>query len=108
MVLLTFSLRAQSSIMNDPRVLWIRNRVFNIYGINNEQVFYDLLLRDNGEAKNNLLKFLKNTPPDDKSCILFYKGIQEVEEEVEVEIGKIVLRFSQKLKIKNFSGICAE
>ncbi|XP_050408300.1 dynein axonemal heavy chain 10 [Patella vulgata] len=71
--------------MDDPRIEWIRNRVFQAIDIKDTEVFDELLERDDGIAERQLLKYLNDTPGDNESAMLFYKIIAEEEEEVEVE-----------------------
>ena len=74
--------------MDDPRIEWLRDRVFYALNIQDPEVFEDLLNREDGEPERDIAKFLNETPEDDKSALLFYKIVQEEEEEVEVECGK--------------------
>ena len=74
--------------MDDPRIEWVRDRVNLALHIQDPEVFEDLLNRDDGEPERDIAKFLNETPEDDKSALLFYKIIQEEEEEVEVECGE--------------------
>ncbi|PVD32839.1 hypothetical protein C0Q70_08286 [Pomacea canaliculata] len=71
--------------MDDPRIEWIRNRVYQALDIQEIEIFEELLERDDGEAERRLLKFLNDTPEESESSILLYKIIREEEEEVEVE-----------------------
>lgn len=73
--------------MDDPRIEWIRNRVYQALDIQEIEIFEELLERDDGEAERRLLKFLNDTPEESESSILLYKIIREEEEEVEVECG---------------------
>ncbi|XP_076453104.1 dynein axonemal heavy chain 10-like [Babylonia areolata] len=71
--------------MDDPRIEWVRNRVYQALDIQELEVFEELLERDDGEVERCLLKFLNDTPEENESSVLFYKVIKEEEEEVEVE-----------------------
>lgn len=73
--------------MDDPRIEWLRDRVYLALNIKDSEIFEDLLNRDDGEPERDISKFLNETPEDGKSTLLFYKIIQEEEEEVEVEVG---------------------
>ena len=75
--------------MDDPRIEWMRDRTFDALGITDPEIFTDLLDRDDGEFERAIAKFLNETPEDSSTTILFYKDIQEEEEEVEVECGKL-------------------
>ncbi|XP_021370512.1 dynein heavy chain 10, axonemal-like isoform X1 [Mizuhopecten yessoensis] len=71
--------------MDDPRFEWIGKQVSLALDIKENDVFEDLLERDDGEQERELGKFLNDTPEEHESSILFYKIIREEEEEVEVE-----------------------
>merc|ERR1739842_42928 len=73
------------SVMDDPRIEWIRDRVYNALDIKENEVFEELLEREDGEFERNLGKFLNDSPEEGESSILFYKIVKEEEEEVEVE-----------------------
>jgi hypothetical protein len=72
--------------MDDPRIEWLRNKVYHALDISEPEVFEDFLNRDDGEAERGVAKFLNETP-EGESSLIFYKIIQEEEEEVEVECG---------------------
>ena len=76
--------------MDDPRIEWIRDRVFDALTITDSEIFADLLDRDDGEPERAIAKFLNETPEDASASILFYKDIIEEEEEVEVECGELL------------------
>ena len=82
--------------MDDPRIEWLRNRVYQALDIQDLEVFEELLERDDGEVERCLLKYLNDTPDESESSILFYKVTREEEEEVEVECG--MLFFSPPIK----------
>ncbi|KAK7475482.1 hypothetical protein BaRGS_00033301 [Batillaria attramentaria] len=75
--------------MNDPRIDWIRDRVYQALDITEEVVFVDFLNRDDGINRKRLTKFLKDPAAStaDEASILFYKVVRVEEEEVEVEIA---------------------
>lgn len=73
--------------MDDPRFEWIARQVYLALNIKDSDVFEDLLERDDGVYERQLGKFLNDTPEENESSLLFYKIIQEEEEEVEVECG---------------------
>ena len=73
--------------MDDPRVEWIRDRVYLALDIQDPDVFEELLNREDGEAERGLSKFLNETPDGTESSVLFYKIVNEEEEEVEIECG---------------------
>ncbi|ELU10551.1 hypothetical protein CAPTEDRAFT_194019, partial [Capitella teleta] len=71
--------------MDDPRIEWLRNKVHHALDISEADVFEDLLNRDDGEAERSVAKFLNETAEEAESSLIFYKVVQEEEEEVEVE-----------------------
>ncbi|KAF4011790.1 hypothetical protein G4228_003492 [Cervus hanglu yarkandensis] len=71
--------------MDDLRVLWMRDRVYNAFGITDPQLFEELLNRNDGEAEELILHFLNQTSDEEgASTLFFYRKV--VPEEVEVEI----------------------
>ena len=86
--------------MDDPRIEWLRNKVYHALDITEPEVFEDLLNRDDGEAERSVAKFLNETPEEGESSLIFYKIVQEEEEEVEVECGEFLF-FLFLHKIKN-------
>ena len=77
--------------MDDPRIEWIRDRVYQALDIADPDIFEELLNRDDGEAERSIAKFLNETPEENEQSIIFYKVVQEEEEEVEVECGKLFM-----------------
>ena len=79
--------------MDDPRIEWIRDRVYLALEITENEVFTDLLEREDGEAERQIQGFLNETPEDCENAapIVFYKDVVEEEEEVEVECGEFWL-----------------
>ena len=87
--------------MDDPRIEWIRDRVYGALHVKENEVFDELMEREDGEFERNLGKFLNDSPEEGESSILFYKIIREEEEEVEVECGEfdyIDLESTRQLK----------
>ena len=74
--------------MDDERIDWIRQQVFLALDIKENEVFEELLDRDDGIWERELGKFLNDTPEENESSVLFYKITKEEEEEVEIECGK--------------------
>ena len=73
--------------MDDLRVLWMRDRVYNAFGITDPQLFEELLNRNDGEAEELILRFLNQTSDEEgASTLFFYRKV--VPEELEVEIGE--------------------
>ena len=77
--------------MDDPRIEWLRNKVYHALDISEPEVFEDLLNREDGEAERSVAKFLNETPDENESALIFYKIVQEEEEEVEVECGRLFI-----------------
>ncbi|XP_053555751.1 dynein axonemal heavy chain 10 [Bombina bombina] len=72
--------------LDDPRVEWIRDRVYSAFGLTDLSYFEDLLNRNNGEHEEKLLRFLNDISPEEgASTLLVFK--RTVEEEVEVEVA---------------------
>lgn len=73
--------------MDDPRIEWLRDRVYLALDIKDPERFEDLVDRDEGEAERLIAKFLNETPEELADALIFYKTSVEEEEEVEVECG---------------------
>ena len=82
-----FVLDTQKYIMDDPRIEWLRDRSYLALDIKDDAIFDDLLERDEGEAERLIAKFLNETPEELAEALVFYKTLNEEEEEVEVECG---------------------
>ena len=74
--------------MDDVRFEWLRDKVYGALGVEDPEVFEELLNRDDGECERSLAKFLNETPEEGKAAAIFYKRLREEEIEVEVEIGE--------------------
>ncbi|XP_033627732.1 dynein heavy chain 10, axonemal-like [Asterias rubens] len=72
--------------MDDVRFEWLRDKVYGALGVEDPEVFEELLNRDDGECERSLAKFLNETPEEGKAAAIFYKRLREEEIEVEVEI----------------------
>ncbi|XP_071945421.1 dynein axonemal heavy chain 10-like [Antedon mediterranea] len=72
--------------MDDVRFEWMRDRVNDALDIDDNEVFEELLSRDDGEFELQLAKFLNETPEEGRAAAIFYKTIREEEIEVEEEI----------------------
>lgn len=77
--------------MDDLRVLWMRDRVYTAFDLNDPKLFEDLLNRNDSEAEDLILHFLNASSDEDNASALFFYRVQ-VPEEVEVEIGEQELR----------------
>ena len=91
--------------MDDPRIEWIRDRVYQALDIADPDIFEELLNRDDGEAERSIAKFLNETPEENEQSIIFYKVVQEEEEEVEVECGKVSSLISSGVGAGGFGKI---
>ncbi|XP_030648846.1 dynein heavy chain 10, axonemal [Chanos chanos] len=71
--------------LDDPRVIWIRNRVCSSFYLPDLKCFEELLGRGDGEEEQKIIHFLNVvTEEETTSTLLFFKGIRE--EEVEVVV----------------------
>ena len=75
--------------MDDVRIEWLRNEVYLALEIAEQEVFEDLLNREDGKYESLMQKYLNETP-EEGTALLFHSKVVEEEEEVEVEIGKII------------------
>uniref|UniRef100_UPI000FC45FB7 Dynein axonemal heavy chain 10 n=1 Tax=Bos taurus TaxID=9913 RepID=UPI000FC45FB7 len=81
--------------MDDLRVLWMRDRVYNAFGITDPQLFEELLNRNDGKAEELILHFLNQTSDEEgASTLFFYRKV--VPEEVEVEIDDDIPGLSEE------------
>jgi len=72
--------------MSDTRLNWIKQRLYYLLNITDNAVFNELLERDVGKFKEELLRYLTQTRDGSEIALLFYKVSREEEERVEVEI----------------------
>ena len=82
--------------MDDVRIEWIRNEVYLALEIADQEVFEDLLNREDGVHEGLIQKYLNETPVEGTALILHSKVVEE-EEEVEVEIGEVKPSISPSL-----------
>ena len=61
--------------MDDPRIEWIRDRVFDALTISDPEIFEDLLNRDDGEPERAVAKFLNDAGDQKnvKKCEKYFK-----------------------------------
>ncbi|KAE8635010.1 hypothetical protein XENTR_v10002490 [Xenopus tropicalis] len=72
--------------LDDPRIEWIRDRVYGAFSLSDPECFEELLSRNDGEHEAKLLRFLNETSSEEgSSAMLFFKTLKE--DEVEVEIA---------------------
>ncbi|XP_072367150.1 dynein axonemal heavy chain 10 isoform X2 [Scyliorhinus torazame] len=73
--------------LDDPRLEWIRDRVYEAFAISEPDCFEELINREDGMQELVILKFLNDTHSEDSSsALLFFQGTHTEEQEVEVEI----------------------
>lgn len=90
--------------MDDPRIEWVRDRIYAALDVKEKEVFEELLEREDGEFERRLGKYLNDTPEEGETSILFYKTVREEEEEIEVECG-MYQWFYLKLKIRTIAFV---
>src|SRR6218665_1594011 len=76
--------------MDDPRIEWLKNNVYQALEVLEPEAFEDLLNRDDGQAESVIGQFLNKTHHDSQSVIFFFKDVVEEEEEVEEECGMCI------------------
>ena len=72
--------------MDDVRIQWIAREVCLGLDIKEETVFEDLIVREDGKHRTDIVRFLDETSPDDNSSLLFYS--LQTTETIEVKLGK--------------------
>ena len=72
--------------MDDPRIEWIRNSVYQALELTEPEIFDELLNRDDGKAEQVISQFF-NVTDDSHMTIVFYKVVEEEDEEIEIEYG---------------------
>uniref|UniRef100_A0A4W5NCU9 Dynein axonemal heavy chain 10 n=1 Tax=Hucho hucho TaxID=62062 RepID=A0A4W5NCU9_9TELE len=76
--------------LDDPRVEWIRNRVYSCFYLPEPGCFEELLSRGDGEEEQKIIRFLNEvTEEESASTLLFFKGVNEEEIEVEIPIAHL-------------------
>jgi len=83
--------------MSEQRLNWIKQRLYELLAITNDAAFDEFLERNEGKFKNDLLRYLSQTPDGSEIAVLFYKASREEEERIEVEITEGELTESQHL-----------
>ena len=73
--------------MDDVRIEWLRNRVYDSLDVHQKDSFDELLCRDDGKAELQISKYFDESSEDSQLPLMFYKIVLEQEEEVEVECG---------------------
>ncbi|XP_069789574.1 dynein axonemal heavy chain 10 isoform X2 [Narcine bancroftii] len=73
--------------IDDPRLEWLRDRVYEAFGLSELECFEELLNRDDGLQELVVLRFLNDTNVEDSpSVLLFFRSSRTEVEELEVEI----------------------
>lgn len=76
------------SEMADPRLEWIKQRVYAAFYLPEPTCFEELLRRGEGEEEEKIVQFLTHiTEEEFTSALLFFKRIREEEVEVTIPIG---------------------
>ena len=94
----------QAPIMEDQRVVWMKERVYAALGLHDETLFEDLLQREDKWAERELLGYLDQPVAQYSPALVFYPLEGEVEEEVEVVEGEPKERRERRRKICVFSS----
>lgn len=77
--------------MDDPRLEWMINKISLGLDIKSQDVFEDILSREDGNNELKMLHFFNmSTQEEGTLTLLFYKQTIQEEEEVEVEYCKSV------------------
>lgn len=75
--------------MDDTRIQWIAKQVCLGLNVNSEAAFEDLIRRENGKNRVDIVQFLDQTVPRDNLSLLFYA--LDIEEKIEVKLGECVV-----------------
>ena len=84
--------------MEDLRVLWMRDRVYAALGLQDEDLFHELLQREEGRAERELLAYLDQPAEQLQSSALLFlarKVVVDVEQDEEPEGMKKTLATGQ-------------
>jgi len=73
--------------MDDLRIEWLRDRVYDSLDVHQKDAFEELLSRNDGEAELMISKYLNQSTEDTEWPLIFYKLVLEQEEDVEVDFG---------------------
>ena len=94
--------------MDDTRIEWIRNKIYDGLRITDPSVFDSLLNRDDGRNDTILTDFLNNTgaisskASTEGKSVVFYISEVEEEEEVEIEIGELLFYVNRTVNWGDF------
>lgn len=78
--------------MEDRRIAWIKACVYDALDLSDDQLFGNMLARDEEKVKKELITLLDQPSEEYPPAIVFYSIHHEVEEWVEVVEGKKKLR----------------
>lgn len=74
--------------LDDPRLEWIKERVYAAFYLPEPNCFEELLSRGDGEQERKILHFLNQVTEEEfTSALLFFKTIWEEEVEVVIPTG---------------------
>ncbi|XP_075256614.1 dynein axonemal heavy chain 10-like [Convolutriloba macropyga] len=74
------------SDIDDARIEWLRDRTYLALGIEDPEVFNDLMTREDGLYERSIQTYLNESTDETNPSVLFYKILRERTEEYEVEI----------------------
>ncbi|XP_028911199.1 dynein heavy chain 10, axonemal isoform X3 [Ornithorhynchus anatinus] len=76
--------------LDDPRVEWLRDRVYRALGLADPAHFEELVNRGDGEAEDLILHFLNRSSHEEGAAALFFyrsSALEEVDVEIEIEMS---------------------
>jgi len=73
--------------MDDFRLEWMRNRVYDLLDVGQNDVFEELIKRDDGIYHQMISEYFEGKTENTERPLMFYKLVLEQDEEVEVECG---------------------
>ena len=87
--------------MDDTRIEWIRNKIYDGLRITDVDIFEFFLTTSEGVNENKLLEFLNTAVVGEGKSVVFYvtEEEEEVEEEVEIGIVCIIAMFEMRENI---------
>ena len=73
--------------MDDLRYIWMRDKVFAALDIDEQEVFEEFFVRDEGENERKIAAFMNQTEEDEDNAPIFHKELKEEEIEVQIELS---------------------
>ncbi len=73
--------------MDDLRYIWMRDKVFAALDIDEQEVFEEFFVRDEGENERKIAAFMNQTEEDEDNALIFHKELKEEEIEVQIELS---------------------